>query len=134
MATVVMTPAPAAEAMSAAIAAHVEAMRVATEQPAEAVANVRAAEPETPQSVDVAIASASELAQEMAAFLTHARLSQYGAALDAQGWDDLVFLRSRAEEEMREVGESVGMKQGHLLRFLAALTGEWQPEKRVITV
>ena len=59
---------------------------------------------------------------DIASVLTVAKLSKYAAALDAAGYDDLKFLTTRTESQLREVAKSVNMPVGHADRFVFAIT------------
>ena len=59
---------------------------------------------------------------DIASVLTVAKLSKYAAALDAAGYDDLDFLRSRTEAQLREISKMVKMPVGHADRFIFAIS------------
>ena len=53
------------------------------------------------------------------AFLTEARLSAYCDAFDAQGYDDLDFIKSLRDRPMllNQLKVDVGLKPGHAAKF-----------------
>jgi hypothetical protein len=55
------------------------------------------------------------------AALVEMKLESYAPALEAEGWDDLAFLVATSETRRREIGNSVGMKPGHAMKFAAWL-------------
>ena len=56
----------------------------------------------------------------MSDFLDSIGLSKYiPKKMTALGWDDLGFLRTLSPEDLRAVGEDVGMLPGHLAKFVA---------------
>ena len=54
--------------------------------------------------------------------LTAAKLSKYAAALDTAGYDDLNFLLSRTEPQLRDIANMVKMPIGHADRFVFAIS------------
>ena len=38
------------------------------------------------------------------------------------GWDDLAFLRTRSEAQLKDIAASVGMKPGHTAKFFSLST------------
>ena len=54
------------------------------------------------------------------------RLDMYADAFDAQGYDDLDYLRVMSAGQQEELLDAVGMKPGHRAKFQAILSGELQ--------
>jgi len=50
-------------------------------------------------------------------FLRKRGLAIYQQKLMDVGWDDLAFLRTRSEAELKDIATSVGMKPGHTAKF-----------------
>ena len=55
------------------------------------------------------------------ALLVDMRLEQYAEAFDELGYDDMHFLLSLAEDELKEIAEAVHMKPGHRLKFMTLM-------------
>ena len=54
--------------------------------------------------------------------LAHCRLQQYAEAFDVWGYDDLTFLRSLSNDELKRIAtQELGMKPGHAVRFAWSL-------------
>lgn len=62
----------------------------------------------------------------VAEMLRSFRLDMYADAFDAQGYDDLDYLRVMSASQQTELLDAVGMKPGHRAKFQAILSGELQ--------
>ena len=54
----------------------------------------------------------------VAAALAQINLQAYAAAFDAEGYDDIAFLRGMDAAERADVAKETGMKPGHAGRFV----------------
>ena len=54
----------------------------------------------------------------VAAALAQINLQAYAAAFDAEGYDDIAFLRGLDAAERADVAKETGMKPGHAGRFV----------------
>ena len=60
------------------------------------------------------------------------KLGQYAEAFEAQGYDDMPFLRSMGSGEgggalLDALASQTGMKAGHVRKLASYLSGEWVP-------
>ena len=60
----------------------------------------------------------ASISPPLESFLRESSLSIYQQKLIDLGWEDLTFLRTRSEDELKEIATSVGMKPGHRAKFV----------------
>ena len=60
---------------------------------------------------------------EVSKALADLHLEIYAPKFDEQGYDDLAYLRTLPEPKLREVAAAIGMKPGHVHKFVDAMLG-----------
>ena len=60
----------------------------------------------------------ASISTSLESLLRESGLSIYQQKLFDLGWDDLTFLSTRSEDELKKIATSVGMKTGHIAKFV----------------
>ena len=60
----------------------------------------------------------ASISPSLASLLRESGLSIYQQKLFDLGWDDLTFLSTRSEDELKKIATAVGMKTGHIAKFV----------------